>query len=522
MGDKMNSEILPNNKQYVINRTNTGNMAAFYEDADTDTFDKICASLSADGYNTKEERTMGDAHIYRGYQKANEGVFVNYFKNTGELTVVWEADCRYFDFRSDLGSRKVNPSVSQLYLEDFGMSYAVRLSDGRYIVIDGGREFERDADRLYELITLDCVFEKPVIAAWILTHPHEDHFHCFLTLWEKYKENIVIEKVLYNFPAHDDLEHYPAMTRQDFRFDHDTTVFTTIVRMEEYIKQSGAEVFTPHTGQKYTISDANIEILACMDDTIHKTDYINAISLVMKMELGGQVIFWGGDAGFSLARIPDRYKDYLKSDFLQVPHHGFQMGDPDSEIAGYKYIKPSVCFLPASEYNAYCALCTHMKGARFIMEDLEIDELITGDYTRTVNLPYTPPAHARNEMLRKYTDGLKACGSKTWVFTNLNTGISEDLNFTFLNTTHARAKVWIELFYENSSKNIRYLTVYINPCSIKSINIIGEETNDDDVWFNWMSVKDVGICQDAPFAVRFLSDLPIVVSNSVHNADYHA
>lgn len=512
-----------NTDDYVVNRTNETNRTAFFERADRTDFESICSSLCKDGYVLVEERSMGDKHIYRAYQKNQRGVFVNYFENTSELSVSAEEDCKYFDFADNSQvNNVVKPAISQMYLEDFGMSYAVRLPDGRYILIDGGREFEQDADRLYELIKSECVFEKPIIAAWILTHPHEDHFHGFLTFREKYSNDAIIEKVLYNFPAYDDFEHYPAMTRQDFRFDHDTTVTTTILRMKDYIKECGALEYMPHTGQKYVIGDAEIEILACMDDTIHKTEYINATSLVMKMKLGGQIIFWGGDAGFSIAKIPDRYREYLKSDILQVPHHGFQMGESESEIEGYKFIKPSVCLLPASEYNAYYVLCTHMKGARFIMEDLDIDELITGDYTRTIELPYKAPAYARGELHRKYSDGLKSCGSKVWVFSELNTGNPDDLEFTFLNTTHAKAKVWIEFYFEDSNKNIRYLTAYINPCSIKTLNITGDETDDNDVWFNWMSVKDRGISPDSPFVVRFLSDLPIVVSNRKHTESYRA
>lgn len=106
------------------------------------------------------------------------------------------------------------------------------------------------------------------------------------------------------------------------------------------------------------------------------------------------------------------------------------------------------------------------------------------------------------------------------MFSNLNTGIESDLEFTFLNTTHRIAKVWIELYFEDSNKNIRYLTTHINPCSIKTLNITGDETDDNDVWFNWMSVKDRGISQNSPFAVRFLSDLPVVVSNKNHKESY--
>ncbi|MBE6623870.1 MAG: MBL fold metallo-hydrolase [Ruminococcaceae bacterium] len=509
-----------NEKEYVTNRTNQTCKTAIFENAEKTLFDSICKSLTDNGYTKYEERTLGDMHIYNAYRKEDRGVFVNYFENTREISVSEEDKCNYFNFNDESKPQNVKPFVSQLHLEDFGMSYAVRLSDGRFIIIDGGREFEPDAKRLYEFLKENSLTDKPDIAAWIFTHPHEDHFFGFFPFWEKYQKDVLIENILYNFPSRDDFLHYPSMKYQDKRFDYDTTIHTNMLRFEEYIKECGANVYIPHTGQKFLIGDASVEILACMDDTIHKTEYINATSLVMKMTLGGQTIFWGADAGFCYARIPERYGKYLKSDILQIPHHGFEMGDPEAEIEGYKFIKPSVCFLPVSEYNAYNVFCIHTKSTRFIMEDLNIEELITGDTTRTIYLPYTAPEYAKNEMKRKYTDGLKACGAKTWVFSNLNTGIASDLEFTFLNTTHRTAKVWIEFYFEDPGKNIRYLTVHIDPCCMKTLDITGEETDDNDVWFNWMSVKERGICKNSPFTVRFLSDLPIVVSNKNHKESY--
>lgn len=60
------------------------------------------------------------------------------------------------------------------------MSYVIRLTDGRFIVIDGGREFEPDSERLYQCLKNGSSGQNPVIAAWIMTHPHSDHFHCFI------------------------------------------------------------------------------------------------------------------------------------------------------------------------------------------------------------------------------------------------------------------------------------------------------------------------------------------------------
>ena len=46
----------------------------------------------------------------------------------------------------------VTPEITQIALEDFGMSYVIRLSDGRFIVIDGGRDFEPESDKLFKAL----------------------------------------------------------------------------------------------------------------------------------------------------------------------------------------------------------------------------------------------------------------------------------------------------------------------------------------------------------------------------------
>ena len=68
------------------------------------------------------------------------------------MNIVWEKNCRYFDYE-DISLKSVVPvQLTQLTLEDFGMSYVIRLTDGRFIVIDGGREFEPDSERLYQCL----------------------------------------------------------------------------------------------------------------------------------------------------------------------------------------------------------------------------------------------------------------------------------------------------------------------------------------------------------------------------------
>ena len=77
--------------------------------------------------------------------------------------------------------------------------------------------------------------------------------------------------------------------------------------MEERVKKSGAKVYMPHTGQKYIIGDAVLEILSSIDDTIHLSDDLNPTSLMIRMELGGQVIMWSADASYSDEFVCERY-----------------------------------------------------------------------------------------------------------------------------------------------------------------------------------------------------------------------
>ena len=482
-------------------------------------FDAYCDLLQSEGFSLKEIRS-DSIRSFGAFSREEEGVFLNYYENTGELTIVEEVDCRYFTYRDTNLDASANPQITQISLEDFGLSYVIRLSDGRFIVIDGGWNFEPDQEKLFRCLSEGAAEQIPVIAAWILTHPHSDHYHCFIGFLDRYGDRVQVEKVLLNFPEAEDLEHYPAFAKADPRVDYDSSEAKNIPLMWDRIARCGAEVYTPHTGQRYRIGDADCEILSCMDDTLCRSYGINAGSLVVRMELAGQVILWTADTSFSIARIPERYGAYLKADILQVPHHGFQSGDAAGEISGYDLIQPKICFLPVSDYNAYTVFCAYREGTRHLMTNVGIEEMITGSVQRTVSLPYTPPAYAKADLARKFAEGQAAAGARTWIFGNLSTGREADFRFTFLNTTHIKANVGIELFFEDGSRKIRNIRALIPPTRMQTLNIIGEEVESETVWFRWLTLKTQGIPENVPFTVRFISDIPIVISHPDHREIY--
>ena len=502
------------------NRENKTNVAWTIKNADAKAFDSYVELFCNDGYTKMEENHNGK-NRFAALLKGSEGIFINYFGNIGELRIVDEEECNYFSFCDEGLVYTVDPQITQITLEDFGLSYAIRLSDGRFIVIDGGWNFEPDVDRLFKCLKKGSPFEKPIIAAWILSHPHEDHFHCFIGFMDKYASHVTLEKCLFNFPEHDDTEHYPGLTHIDEKLG-DLSAFTYIPMMLERIEKSGAVIYTPHTGQKYIISDAELEILASMDDTIHVTDNINSTSLVIRMTLGGQTVLWTNDAGFSYARLPERYGKYLKSDILQIPHHGFQSGTPAAEIEGYDLISPKVCFLPVSDYCAFTFFCPFREGTRHIMTADCVEELITGTVQRTITLPYTPRSEAKKEIERSLYRGLDNNGARTWIFTGLSTARKEDLVFSVLNTTVLPVEVSIELFFENKAQVVKFIKAKVGGSSFKTFNIIGDEVDGNALYFSRALLSKRGVPENAPFAARFLCDTPIVVSHKDHQPTYHS
>ena len=501
----------------IENRENKTARVFIIEEADRALFDRYCDLFAREGYEKKEAHDR-ETGAYASFAKKKEGVFLNYYSTLKEISLIVEEKCRYFTYADACGGKLTTNLVTQVFLEDYGMSYVIRLSDGRFIIIDGGTDYEPHRQNLWECLQSQNVLPKIDIACWILTHPHSDHFHCFIGFMKEHGDEVTVEKYLLNFPEFDDLEHYPNLLKGR----PETNGHVMIPKMYEAIEASGAPVYMAHTGQRYRIGDAYCEILASMDDTMHRTDKINALSLTVRMELGGQVLLWATDTSFSFARVPERWGSYLKCDILQIPHHGFQCGEADSEIRGYDLIRPRVCFLPVSDFNAFTTFCVHKEGTHHIMRNLGVEEIITGEAQRTIELPYTAEPFRRERLDRAISLGLDNCGARTWIFMGLRTDVEEDFVFTFLNPTHAPLTVKAELFFEEKERAIRDIRVPLLPVCLKTLSIVGDEVLTEESYFRGWSLQTRGLPEGVPFAVRFTCTSPIVISHAKHRETYRS
>ena len=238
------------------------------------------------------------------------------------------------------GNKYIAPSFTQLQLTS-GMCYVVQLSDGDFIIIDGGDYNDNDIQRLYAFIKEKSPLCPPTVALWIFTHAHEDHIGLATEFIKRYEQEIEIKAFAYQFPNCDkitvSMESVSHMKAQ-------------IKRLETNIKNffPNAVIFTLHTGQSYYYAGLEIEILFTLDNTypmFYTSFNDTSAALRLIFDNGKKVLLLGDCMQEACRRLAHTYGDYLKSDILQVAHHGLIGGDKYL----YAFVDPEICFWSTSE-----------------------------------------------------------------------------------------------------------------------------------------------------------------------------
>ena len=202
----------------------------------------------------------------------------------------------------------------------------IRLSNGHFIVIDSNHNSGQGkaiSDYLRSL-TPDG---KPVIEAWIFTHFHQDHIGGFVNFCEvtNFLRYTTIKSVIYNFPNDRVIQTASHSTRDMQNID---TFYGTL---KDKLAATGTKFYQARTGQKYYFGNAEIEILWTYEDIAPHNifeDRSNPTCIGFSVNIAGQKLMITGDSSteeFNMAAI--RYGDYLKSDIVQLSHHGYGDGN---------------------------------------------------------------------------------------------------------------------------------------------------------------------------------------------------
>lgn len=270
----------------------------------------------------------------------------------------------------------------------YGMCYLLRLSDGRFIVIDGGFNRKKDADDLYALLQKYTVSGKPTIAMWIITHAHVDHHGTFaMQFLTNYRNNVTVESVIFNPPGGDILTSPEG--------ESVSGLLNGQIVVANAAKAYKAELVRPHVGDRYYVGDAVIDIVYTVDLQYPKQfNYYNTCSMMLSITIAGQRIMITGDASNeAFGNAVAMFGSSLKSDMVQVAHHGGTSGvnasDAKNMSAGYTHMSPSVVLWPAADEGYASSSKSAFNKVLLALPTIK-EVVVAHDRDFAVTLPYNP------------------------------------------------------------------------------------------------------------------------------------
>lgn len=212
---------------------------------------------------------------------------------------------------------------------DSMMGYFIRTSNNKNIVVDGGLQKESE--------TLKQYIEKygNKVDYWFITHPHKDHVGAFIDIVKN--TDIEIKNIYYSANNIDWYEKYEPNRANEIADFYQTLE-------NDRIK---AVVRTPQIGDIIEIKkNLKVEIFELANPEI-TNNAINNSSMVFKMYINDKSILFLGDTGTEESeKLIKQYGSRLKSDIVQVAHHG-QRG-ATKEL--YKLVNPEICLWPTTSW----------------------------------------------------------------------------------------------------------------------------------------------------------------------------
>ena len=236
-----------------------------------------------------------------------------------------------------------------------GMSVFFTLSDGTFLIFDGGQgsnTVSADADHLYRRLREKADengIEDIVVSAWVFTHSHGDHT-CFIRRF---------------LPDYSD-----RVTVREFWFNPVGNCNWILNRLAEFYPDT--PVVALKAGEERELADVKVEVMLTpeaieeFEPNAFTLDYNNS-SLILRLHIGGKTVLMTGDASEqAMAYLNAKFPaEDLKCDILQVPHHGFfkshnkineswrrdELYSDDHTIAAYAKIAPSMALFPCGELH---------------------------------------------------------------------------------------------------------------------------------------------------------------------------
>lgn len=216
------------------------------------------------------------------------------------------------------------------------MCYTVEGNKNGLIIIDSGY---KDNQEQFEFLKTKIEQNNNIVDAWIITHFDSDHAGGFLKVQEELKD-IKIKNIFVQ-DAPEDIENL----KENASWEDDWSVY------EQCMKKNLPQKIKVHSNDFYEdVIGLNLKVFCSYENWIDEktNNLLNNGSIVFKLYGKEQSILFTGDIqDKSISEyLLNNYKEELKSDYLQVPHHGNNsMGEEF-----YKLVNPKVSFFSAPDW----------------------------------------------------------------------------------------------------------------------------------------------------------------------------
>lgn len=345
--------------KYLSSIISTGesNRMATFEGCADDVYSEYTEKLKAEGYSKYADSNIS-GNLFSTYIKDKTQITLYWYPTKHTMKLIYGPKSVLPSTAQSSVASLCTPSITQLARDAVdesypngapGMGYVIQLSDGRYILVDGGPvdSDSSDVKALYDYLVANkpASHAKPQIATWIITHAHIDHTGIPAAFVAAYGESVEIEQFAYNFPD------FSAIVCSEGNTPLMNNVNNLKAAIHYYVQD--AETLILHTGQQFWIGDAFIEILYTPENfapAVFPTG--NHTSIAFRVTINGKSAMILGDCESSLCEyMAEVYGSYLKSDMLQVTHHGVNGGS----LALYKLIDPDICFwaIDGQRFNSH-------------------------------------------------------------------------------------------------------------------------------------------------------------------------
>lgn len=354
----------------VTKTTASGTLLEYFEKVAYQDYEAYLKTLTKGGYTlvASNENTNTDTNrknYYRTYTGNGNMVHVYYIATAateGNVRVVSAKlqninlpNCEEQTYKK-VTETKVTQMRLAYSMGTFGMCYIVTLEDGSFVIFDGGGDQRNgvaanDHIRLYRVLSTlyeETFGRKPsesqpiTIAAWMLTHQHWDHWANFTVFCKTYcrgnNATVKIEQYICNLGSAGSI--YNTMNPGTYNVNN-------LITLSDACKEP-FRIVEAHTGQNIYVRNVMIEVLYTQEDLFPlPIAYFNNTSMVTRFHMrrstgqnadGSQnflpnektVLFLGdlhyqGDLALQTMYGGEKKATaFLKSDVLQIAHHGWQ------------------------------------------------------------------------------------------------------------------------------------------------------------------------------------------------------